>query len=235
MAYALWRFTATKKQITAYHLYEDCGLLLRRKAEVVEVSDEDIRERRLTECQSCFRRSLREQASSTHKVCAHCRAEKPLDEFYRSNKNGRDGRGSYCKPCCRERFREWKARTPEQKDDLKTLRARKRQHRASRLKAYGLTLEDYEKRVLKQNGRCAACGDEPGVKGLQVDHDHQFTTVVAVRDLLCTSCNMALGLLKDDIDRIQLLHDYMKKWEEALHWTPWPFPEEDFYVYEESN
>lgn len=61
---------------------------------------------------------------------------------------------------------------------------------------YGLTTEEFETLLHKQNGRCAICGtDKPGGKGqMAVDHDH---ATGKVRGLLCSSCNMALGIFGD--------------------------------------
>jgi hypothetical protein len=63
---------------------------------------------------------------------------------------------------------------------------------------YGLTVEDYEKLLAAQNGMCAACSRTPADehhKVLHVDHCHETNKV---RGLLCTRCNTALGLLRED-------------------------------------
>lgn len=42
------------------------------------------------------------------KTCIKCHKAKPLDEFY-NQKDGKDGKGSYCKKCskeCNKRYRE---------------------------------------------------------------------------------------------------------------------------------
>ena len=44
---------------------------------------------------------------------------------------------------------------------------------------------------------------------LAVDHCHETGDV---RGLLCAACNTALGLLKDDPDRIVKLLDYLTRW-----------------------
>jgi hypothetical protein len=65
-------------------------------------------------------------------------------------------------------------------------------------KNYGITSEEYEKILAKQNGRCAICEtDIPNGlhKIWNVDHDHKSGKV---RGLLCWNCNSAIGLLKDD-------------------------------------
>lgn len=74
---------------------------------------------------------------------------------------------------------------------------------------YGLTAEEYRRRVAAQQGRCAVCGCEPGDgKRLHVDHDHESGVI---RDLLCGPCNHALGHAKDDPARLRALADYLEK------------------------
>lgn len=78
------------------------------------------------------------------------------------------------------------------------------------LKRYGITFTEYKALLIKQRYRCAACRtDEPGGRGrFHVDHDHETGEV---RGLLCTNCNLALGLLKDDVHRVRRLLRYLKR------------------------
>jgi hypothetical protein len=70
-------------------------------------------------------------------------------------------------------------------------------HRAYKLlKRFGLTLEDYNRMLEEQGGRCAICGREPNGQQLSVDHDHETNEV---RGLLCQPCNLALGHLEAHI------------------------------------
>jgi hypothetical protein len=66
------------------------------------------------------------------------------------------------------------------------------------MRLYGLTLDEYDALVARQNGLCAICG-EPPIKGrgrrLVVDHDHQSGRI---RGLLCGACNVAIGYLRED-------------------------------------
>ena len=54
---------------------------------------------------------------------------------------------------------------------------------------YGITLEQYEQLLVKQEGVCSICHRVPRTKPLAVDHDHKTGTV---RGLLCLWCNRAL-------------------------------------------
>jgi hypothetical protein len=77
-------------------------------------------------------------------------------------------------------------------------------------RTYGITIEEYEKMHRAQSGRCAICHARHAAQRfyrLVVDHDH---TTGEVRGLLCTTCNSALGLLKDDPAIIRKAADYLE-------------------------
>ncbi|KKN26953.1 hypothetical protein LCGC14_0869490 [marine sediment metagenome] len=61
-----------------------------------------------------------------------------------------------------------------------------------------------------QNGECAICGTHSSEldQALSVDHDH---STGKVRGLLCNSCNLMLGLVKDDISTLLAAIDHLRK------------------------
>lgn len=67
----------------------------------------------------------------------------------------------------------------------------------SKLKSqYNLSLDEYNAIIREQNGVCAICFKSPMLtKRLAVDHCH---TTKKVRGLLCTACNVAIGLMKNN-------------------------------------
>lgn len=73
---------------------------------------------------------------------------------------------------------------------------------------YGLTYEKYMLLLEHQNYSCAICNTQPDKK-LVVDHDHQTGEV---RALLCRSCNVALGFLKEDINILQNAITYINRY-----------------------
>lgn len=74
---------------------------------------------------------------------------------------------------------------------------------------YGISLEEYERLLKKQRGRCAICHRKPSSKRrLCVDHCHRTKRV---RGLLCIKCNVAMGLLGDSVDLVSLTLRYLKK------------------------
>jgi hypothetical protein len=92
-------------------------------------------------------------------------------------------------------------------DGKKKIQARSRKYELHRL--YGLTLEEYEIMLIKQNYSCAACGTSQNSLSRQLDVDHCHTTG-KIRGLLCVSCNTALGLLKEDKERAKKLFQYLE-------------------------
>jgi hypothetical protein len=67
----------------------------------------------------------------------------------------------------------------------------------------GFSLEQFELMVDVQGGLCACCGK---ASKLVVDHCHKTGRI---RALLCHSCNTALGLLNESIERCNQLKQYI--------------------------
>lgn len=80
-------------------------------------------------------------------------------------------------------------------------------------KAYGITSNDYDAMLLKQNGVCAICHQVDNTKHrywtnrLHVDHCHQTGIV---RGLLCWRCNISLGRIGDDPELALSMAAYLK-------------------------
>lgn len=68
-------------------------------------------------------------------------------------------------------------------------------------------LETYTILWEAQGGVCAVCGQtEPLERRLALDHCHETNRV---RGLLCTRCNLALGLLDDDVQKMKSAITYL--------------------------
>ena len=74
---------------------------------------------------------------------------------------------------------------------------------------YNLTPEQWEAIFNAQERRCAACHslDPRGGTGWHTDHNHKTKTV---RGILCSKCNLALGLVDDSIEILRGLIQYME-------------------------
>lgn len=76
------------------------------------------------------------------------------------------------------------------------------QSRKKRMKTYGLTGEQLDE-VLKP-GKCATCD---ATENLKIDHCH---TTGKVRGLLCSDCNLALGMVRDSVETLERLAEYLE-------------------------
>lgn len=91
-------------------------------------------------------------------------------------------------------------------------------YRKANLRKYGLTVEDYISLLEQQHGVCAICmKPEPQIVGserrnLVVDHDH---ITGKVRGLLCTTCNVALGMVHEDTAKLQAMIRYIEQYNEV--------------------
>lgn len=103
-----------------------------------------------------------------------------------------------------EKIMEYSWRTKEHSDN----------YRLS--KKFGISLQEYNIMLKKQNSVCAICNKEEVIKTkkgnlrkLAVDHDHKTGKV---RGLLCSNCNTSLGGFQDDIDTLVKALKYLKKY-----------------------
>lgn len=84
---------------------------------------------------------------------------------------------------------------------------------------YRLSKEDYDNLLISQDYRCAACGsDNPQDRRQKwhVDHDHaccnrRQSCGNCIRGLLCSNCNIALGLVKDSKNTLLSLVEYLDR------------------------
>ena len=78
---------------------------------------------------------------------------------------------------------------------------------------HGITLDDYNRMLAGQHGRCAICERKPGKRALCVDHEHKTGRL---RGLLCSRCNQALGKLNDNHKTLQNAEAYLAVIEEPF-------------------
>lgn len=82
---------------------------------------------------------------------------------------------------------------------------RSSQNEAYFVRRYGLTRAEVSAMRAAQGDRCAICGDQGAA---HLDHAH---TTGAVRALLCSRCNMGLGLFLDEPGRLLAAVAYLEK------------------------
>ena len=73
---------------------------------------------------------------------------------------------------------------------------------------YKLGLDAYESLLMAQRWGCAICGGvNENKRRLSVDHDHRTGRV---RGLLCNPCNLAIGWMRDNPDRLRAAASYLE-------------------------
>jgi len=121
------------------------------------------------------------------KQCRLCCEWLPVELFY-ANPTPKDGLHNRCIRCAR---------------DEKYIRD------------YGITADDYEALLEQQGNVCKICHrPERNGKQLSIDHDHtccpgRKSCGGCIRGLLCNRCNMGIGYLGEDLDRLQSAIDYL--------------------------
>jgi len=135
---------------------------------------------------------LQNQLFGAGKRCPDCGETKSLDAFSR-NKNYKDGRHAYCKPCHNARGKETKER----------LYGGSRHYHLTR--RYGIGAADVDALIQSQGGLCAICRVR---KAEHVDHDHLTGNV---RGILCFGCNGGLGLFKDNVVWLAKAIEYVER------------------------
>lgn len=134
------------------------------------------------------------------------------------------GRG-LCKNC----YDKWlKANNPEyaerQRANCREWHSKNREHvnrrsraywaqpgvrRRKALAQYGMSLEDYDKMLRRQDGVCAICKKPPqNGRNLHVDHCHKEGHV---RGLLCFRCNYGLSFFSEEPDRLTRASRYLRR------------------------
>lgn len=85
----------------------------------------------------------------------------------------------------------------------------KKKSRANDLKRkFGITLNEYNERLINQNHCCMICGRhrDKFKKDFAVDHNH---ATGVIRGLLCGECNTGLGKFRDDVILLQKAINYL--------------------------
>ncbi len=148
-----------------------------------------------------------------NKQCSCCKKILSLDSFF-PNKAQAGGYQSYCKDCNRETAKDWYRNSNKEKTKIAS--------RRTMLKSkYGISIEEYQEILEKQNGVCAICGlaetvisnKKGGVDSLRVDHCHKTGTV---RGLLCSKCNFGIGNFNDSMYLLTSATNYLLDFKQKL-------------------
>lgn len=75
------------------------------------------------------------------------------------------------------------------------------------VRKYGITADEYDRRLDEQGGGCKICGKILQRVSLAVDHNHKTGKV---RGILCENCNRGLGMFKDDPNLLRSAIEYLE-------------------------
>lgn len=154
------------------------------------------------------------------KQCTKCSIEKDI-ELFAKDKYKKDGRRSQCKGCNKaDHQRRYTSNPEKERDRSNSYRANLREVNPVKLqlssrntklkKYYGLSIDKVEAMKKQQNYCCFICKEhESTIKsyGLVVDHSHETGSI---RKLLCSNCNTALGLVKENISILNNMVNYIE-------------------------
>lgn len=134
------------------------------------------------------------------KECTKCGVNQPLGNYFK-NQKGRDGLRSQCKSCFNTSHRDSYKRMVEADPNYNRNR--------ELIRKYGITLEDRERMLKEQKGRCKICQrPEKDVRHSLLCVDHCHSTGV-VRGLLCSGCNTGIGSLEDNPKALKAALSYI--------------------------
>ena len=132
------------------------------------------------------------------------------DKYYKKNKEklGIKRRAYYQKN--KKKFKSWRRGYY-----LKNKEVNIKVYRNNYLKrTFNMSLGDYDKLLKNQNGLCAICGQpetqkiKNKIKSLAIDHNEETGVI---RSLLCMSCNIGLGMFRENIDILKNAINYLIK------------------------
>lgn len=155
------------------------------------------------------------------KTCITCQRSSNVVEFYRLKSGKLD---CYCNSCRKTKNREWRLshlQTEREKERIwrnNNKEKRDLYSRKNQLKEYGITIEQYNNLLVKQENKCAICKRDKSSfhKSLCVDHDHlccskkNSSCGKCIRGLLCQDCNILLGSAHDNKEILKEAITYLE-------------------------
>ena len=129
------------------------------------------------------------------KTCTKCKNNLNVINFNK-DKRSKDGFYSSCKKCHDLVVKNWQSKNKEKVKDT-TLRRK-----------YKISLIEYNEMMILQDNSCYICKlkQEHFKKMLYVDHCHNSGKV---RKLLCETCNLTIGKVKENTEILRNLIKYI--------------------------
>lgn len=135
-------------------------------------------------------------------VCSACAEEKEASFFRKRHRFGYEFYERVCKECQLAQNKKWQKNNKD--------RSRQLDRNGKTRRTYGAKGLEYRKLIDAGEATCFSCGE---TKNLHIDHCH---ATGETRGILCHWCNTALGLLKEDIEKMDSLAKYTLSYKNIL-------------------
>lgn len=188
--------------------------------------------------------NLNKKKPAKRQTCFKCKKSKNPSSFY-IDITRKTGLSNFCKDCSKKDRKEYGKRKSKEfqegaiRPETKVCPQCKRKLSSSQfnlsrisydglssrcsecasLEKLGLTLQQYNKLLEMQNGKCAVCqiAESNGHGRFHVDHDHsccpgRMKCGNCALGLVCSKCNLAMGSFKDSSDLIKKASNYLRIW-----------------------
>jgi hypothetical protein len=168
---------------------------------------------RSKQCRQCF---VDTGSNLTGRVCTVCKTYKPIDQFRtRPRKTTATRPRSTCTECEAAKTAAYRQANPDKVGEAKRKWERNNPDAVARIqlrakaRTLGLDPEMIVAHFESHSGLCDLCSRPPvAYSNLSIDHCH---TTGEFRGLLCSPCNLALGLLRDDAELMRRAADYVTR------------------------
>lgn len=154
----------------------------------------------------------------THRQCHKCNVTMPIDMFQLYNAGRRRRTCRLCRNAQQRALEEKRINnsTPEYQEYLAK---RREQANFSRINSlYSLSQDEYDQMFIDQCGVCAICSKEEtrtrNGKTLRLCIDHDAETG-QIRGLLCSRCNVAIGMMGHDPVLVSEAVNYLLKYQQG--------------------
>lgn len=153
------------------------------------------------------------------RYCKQCKLNKELSKFIKVKSN-KDGLSLYCNQCLylknkktQDEYAKKHKEEKKQKGKIYRDKLGFKILKGKRLKTmYNISMEEYERKYINQNGLCDICGKSILLNSQNTCLDHNHNTN-QIRSLLCRWCNTGIGFFNEDIETFLKAINYIKKYD----------------------
>lgn len=164
----------------------------------------------------CGSDCVKEERRQSHiRTCKDC-GKTPAEVEFGKHPDPVDGLSTVCKICNRTRIKVSTANySPEKLAEIDARRNSDPYKNTRLMRKFGIDVNFYNQLISEQCNNCAICAHGfTGANSAQVDHDH---VTGKVRGLLCRTCNMGLGVFRDEPDKLQQAVEYLRRASDRAH------------------